>query len=87
MKGLDVIEILEWANLKKLRALKFYNMKKYDKSFEILAEILSGIEEIDENEEEEVRSIFFTKYPIFFIKYRISFLISQIFSISSLIPL
>lgn len=52
LKGLEGIEILEWAHLKKLRAFKFYNLKKYDKCFEILAEILSGIEEINENDEE-----------------------------------
>ena len=62
IKGLDAIEILEWANLKKLRAFKFYNLKKYDKSFEILREILSGIEEIDENEEE----VFFRIFHVFF---------------------
>ena len=52
LKGLDAIEILEWAHLKKLRAFKFYALKNFEKSFEILSEILSGLEEVNENEEE-----------------------------------
>lgn len=55
LKGLDSLEILEWGHLKKNRAFKLYNSKKYDKSFEILTEIISGMEEINENEDEEVK--------------------------------
>ena len=52
LKGLDPVEILEWAHLKMLRAFKFYHHRKFDKAFELLTEILTGIEEINENEEE-----------------------------------
>lgn len=68
LKGLDVSEVLEWAIFKKNRAFKLYLLKKYDKSFQILSEVLTGIEDIDENEDEEVenkKKYFHNLYKIF----------------------